>query len=304
MSGGHRYGGAWTELKLDVVSDYLHYYTDVLKAAPSPASPFRLWYVDAFAGSGTRTAQVTRGGLLEGCEVEIEDVEFAGSARRALQVVPPFHKFVFIEGNRSRFRDLAELEREFAGRNIQCLHGEANAELRRLFGGPPWSQQKGNKGGDRAVVFLDPYGMSVEWRTLKALADTQSVDVWYLFPTEGINRQLSGKLERVDQHKQLKLDEIFGTPQWRQQLYQVNEVTDLLGSFREVKKSVTKQDIEVYGRQQLGTIFNYVSSPIRLSAEGRGLMFSLFCPALGLIKKGVDWLHKRHAMASHHTSGR
>lgn len=292
--------------------DYLNYYTDVLRNAPSPAKPFLLWYIDAFAGSGTRTARVSHGGLLDGREPDIEEVEFAGSARRALSVVPPFHKFVFIEGNRSRFRDLSRLETEFAGRDIQCLRGEANEELRKLFAGPPWSLQRGNKGRHRAVVFLDPYGMSVEWRTLRCLAETQSADVWYLFPTEGINRQVCGDLKRVDEHKQLKLDEIFGTTAWREELYHVDEGTDLLGfNFNRSVKAVTKHDIEAYGRKRFKKIFSYVSKPIRLSAKGRGLMFSLFClsntpsgPALGLIKKGVDWLHGRYALASHHMSGR
>ena len=47
--------------------------------------------------------------------------------------------------------------------------------------------------------------MNVDWATLKTLADTQSVDVWYLFPLEAVSRQLAGRLERVDDNKQRRL---------------------------------------------------------------------------------------------------
>lgn len=36
----HRFGGSWTEIKLNAVSDYLNFYTAALKARPSPADSF------------------------------------------------------------------------------------------------------------------------------------------------------------------------------------------------------------------------------------------------------------------------
>lgn len=43
----HEYGGQWTRLKLDILKDYLQFYTTALKG-----QPFTLHYVDAFAGTG------------------------------------------------------------------------------------------------------------------------------------------------------------------------------------------------------------------------------------------------------------
>ncbi len=48
---GHRYGGTWTELKLDAVTYYLECYTKALTHRR-----FILWYIDAFAGTGDRIA--------------------------------------------------------------------------------------------------------------------------------------------------------------------------------------------------------------------------------------------------------
>jgi hypothetical protein len=46
----HRFGGPWTEIKLDAVCYYLECYTKALSR-----KQFDLWYVDAFAGIGDRT---------------------------------------------------------------------------------------------------------------------------------------------------------------------------------------------------------------------------------------------------------
>lgn len=96
---GHRFGGAWTELKLDAVSDYCQFFNKVLVDQPSKNSLFQRWYFDAFAGSGTRRVELTSGGLLEGRPVETEHRDLSGSVLRALEVDPPFHRLVFIEGH-------------------------------------------------------------------------------------------------------------------------------------------------------------------------------------------------------------
>ncbi len=46
-------GGPWTLEKLRILTKYLNAYTTALKNKPTPRRPFRLIYVDAFAGDGT-----------------------------------------------------------------------------------------------------------------------------------------------------------------------------------------------------------------------------------------------------------
>lgn len=177
---GHAFGGAWTELKLAAVSYYFEFFTKVLKERS-----FELWYIDAFAGSGTRVEHIEIGGLLHGVPSEITTHELAGSVLKALEIDPPFRRLVFIEGHGGRFKELDAIRQTHPERNIECCHGDANEELQRIFSSAPWSRQRGSAGKLRAVVFLDPYGMNVEWETLKQLAQTRSVDVWYLFSVGG-----------------------------------------------------------------------------------------------------------------------
>ncbi len=47
-----------------------------------------------------------------------------GSARIALEVTPPFRKYVFIERSATRVADLQALRDEFPGKNVQIEHAE------------------------------------------------------------------------------------------------------------------------------------------------------------------------------------
>ena len=299
---GHRFGGAWTEVKLDAVNYYLKFYTQVLKDKPTPQQPFELWYIDAFAGSGSRRIDRTTGGLFEGEPLGEETVDLAGSVLRALDVDPPFKRLVFIEENRDRFRCLQEIAASNPKRNITPCRGDANTKLQEIFGAPPWSQQRSGRGSHRAIVFLDPFGMSVKWETLKLLAETRAVDVWYLFPTGAVNRQLASDFTKVDEHKQRALDEVFGSTTWRVDIYKDKNVQG--GLFDEVvttaSKTFTVDQIERYARDRLMTIFGYVSDPLPLLNDRDSKIFSLFClsncssrKALDLIKKGVRSVQKK-----------
>jgi three-Cys-motif partner protein len=300
---GLRFGGAWTEVKLDAVHYYLQFYTRVLRDKPTPHQPFELWYIDAFAGSGSRRIDRITGGLFAGEPLGEETVDLAGSVLRALDVDPPFTRLIFIEENRDRFRCLQEIAAANPKRNITPFRGDANATLKKIFGTPPWSQQRNGRGSHRAIVFLDPFGMSVEWETLKQLAETGAVDVWYLFPTGAVNRQLAGNLSKVDEHKQRALDEVFGSNAWREDIYKVDATR---GLFDEVvvtaSKTFTVDQIERYAQDRLKTIFRYVSDPLPLLNDRDSKIFSLFClsnssspKALGLIRNGVTSVLKKFA---------
>ncbi len=54
------------------------------------------------------------------------------------------------------------------------MAGDANVLVRRECA---WL---GGHRSRRAVMFLDPYGMQVEWSTLQAVASCSKVDLWLL----------------------------------------------------------------------------------------------------------------------------
>lgn len=310
----HPFGGAWTELKLRAIGDYLAFYTKALQHRPSVQTPFQKWYIDAFAGTGERTEERTVGGLLDGQPTRRERFQLEGSARRALKVEPPFQHYVFIEANHRRFRALEKLRREFPGKDIRPMCGDANDELEKLFASSPWVTGSRYASLQRAVVFLDPYGMNVRWSTLKLLAETKRVDVWYLFPLHAALRQLAHEHGAVDASKRAALTEVFGTEDWEEEFYRTaDEARDLfdVGSSRR-ERHADPNKVEDYARRRLQSIFTFVSEPIPLLAR-RGLrQFSLFLAtgndspqATELIKRGVAAQVKKYGrQAFHRMSGR
>lgn len=305
----HLFGGTWTDVKLKALAEYLQFYTSALKDKPSPATPFELWYVDAFAGSGVRTAYQETGGIEAGVPVGREKVQIEGSARRAIRIDPPFKHLIFIEENARRHRALQALASQYTNRDIRPLKGDANAELQKLFSEPPWTGRGSSL--QRAVVFLDPYGMNVKWTTLELLTRTKRVDVWYLFPLQAVLRQLAHDYGAVDLAKQASLDEVFGRPDWRADLYKPRALDGDLFDYVHAgqQRDADPKRVESYFKEQLENLFPFVSQPVPL-LTGKGLQqFSLFCAcanpdvrAINLIKRGVDHVVKKYTPASRRKS--
>lgn len=297
----HRFGGVWTEIKLKALADYLQFYQGALRG-----QKFETWYIDAFAGTGDRHALVETGGMFEDKPLRIEERVLEGSARKALRIDPPFAHFWFAEQNKRRAAALDALRDEFPGRDIIVRTGEANAELEHLFTSQPWVGSDAWK--QRAVVFLDPYGMSVDWNTLKLLAEAKRADVWYLFPRAAVVRQLAHDLAAVDADKRRRLSQIFGGDDWEEEFYRARPAQVSLlfetPAMASSGRAATSEQIAAFARKKFRTLFGFVSEPLPLTVKSQD-QFELYClsnnpPAFSLIKKGVDFVLKKYGRASRH----
>jgi len=88
----------------------------------------------------------------------------------ALKTVPRFDRYIFIEQRGERVQELAGLRDAFPhlAKDIIIGQDEANGAIQELCR-KDWS-------GRRAVLFLDPYGMQVEWATIEAGRGTRAID--------------------------------------------------------------------------------------------------------------------------------
>ena len=309
-SEGHHYGGPWTEIKLAAIQYYLECYTRALKAFG-----FDIWYIDAFAGTGSRVVERVTGGIL-GEPAIVTKETLAGSAMRALQVQPAFDHYVFIEKRPARCAALQALQKSELAGDIQVIPGEANQVLRDLVAQRPWRGR--GQANSRGVVFLDPYALEVDWSTLQALASTQILDVWYLFPIRDTIRQLARNFEGIGP-KEAMLDRVLG-PEWRE-LYsikpQAEPIADLFSARAPVgepglERVVSRQQFETWLQGRLQTEFEFVSDPLPILKTPSQQLFSLFLgvsnpsqAATDLAKKFVRHVNKNFAPgASRRRSGR
>ncbi len=309
----HKYGGPWSEVKLDAVEYYLQCYSNAL----TPKS-MDIWYIDAYAGSGDREAERQVGGILEGRALETVVEVLDGSARRALKIKPSFKHFVFIEKDSERARHLESVKYEFPGVEIEVLNGDANTELLKLVSKDPWTRKA--KSFSRGVVFLDPFSMQVDWSTLQALAATECLDVWYFFNVQAVTRQLAHDIGGIG-NKEATLDRVLSR-RWRE-LYSVQpektpNQTDMFGFAADknepsAKRTISKDQLDKWFKTLLSNEFAYVSDPLPILTPHSGHTFSLFLAvanrhpkAIELAEKFVRYVNKHFApkSASRRRSGR
>jgi three-Cys-motif partner protein len=155
------FGGKHTRRKLDVVAKYLAAYVTVMKK-----QDFRLFYVDGFAGSGASAPKTDFDKQQDPTLFPTADV-LDGSPVRALSIEPPFDHYIFIEQKDENVRSLVGLNESYPDRPIEVAPGDANERLIEVC--KRISVDRLN----RAVVFLDPFGLSVRWRTIDRLRMTE-----------------------------------------------------------------------------------------------------------------------------------
>jgi three-Cys-motif partner protein len=282
--GGHRFCGDWTEAKLDVLAKYLRGYTTALKN-----TTFEKLYIDAFAGTGYREARRDDEGPAVSPALLLPDLAepepqalLDGSARRALATNPPFDRYLFIERDAARCSQLETLRAEFPqlADAIEIRQGDANAKIQALCS-EAWGRR-------RAVLFLDPYGMQVEWATIEAVARTQAIDLWILFPLGiGVNRLLV-KSGDVPEPWRRRLDCLLGTQDWYDEFYRVESTPTLFGGAEERVIKASTQTIGKYFVKRLQSVFAGVAPEPAVLRNSKNVPLYLLCFAVGNPGKGKD----------------
>lgn len=273
---GHRFGGDWTTQKLQIVQAYLKSYTTALKN-----KPFRTLYIDGFAGTGYREHSAAAHGqrgqeLLFPDLIEEEPQKLLdGSARLALGIEPPFDEYHFFEQRVTRCRDLEGLKTQFAqlADRIHVQAGDANLLIQDLCR-RDWRRH-------RAVLFLDPYGMQVDWATIEAVAGTCATDLWLLFPLGiGVNRLLTRSGE-IPPAWRARLNQFLGTEDWYEEFYRFEPEATLFGNDSDRVVKASTEIMGGYFARRLSSVFAGVARQPAVLVNSRGNPLYLLCFAAG-----------------------
>jgi three-Cys-motif partner protein len=283
MPGAQEFGGSWTEKKLELLRKYMRAYMTIF-TGNRKASFFTTIYMDAFAGTGYRlkTGRQPSPNLVIEEFNEPEMVEFLkGSARIALELDPSFKKYIFVERGTENVNELLKLKSEFQDKaySIKVIKEDANAYLQQWCADTDWRS-------NRAVVFLDPFGMEVNWETIESIANTKAIDLWVLFPLS-VNRLLT-RDKQPDAALADRLTRVFGTEEWKQEFYTKRLDHTLFGPEELEGKDADIPAISAFFIKQLKLVFadaNVANNPYVLRNSKNSPLY-LLCFAAGNPDKG------------------
>ncbi len=271
--------GPWAQDKLECLGKYLNAYTKILR--------IRDWcegyyFVDAFAGAGTAELRKTKSSDVSGEELlfditsfhagDEEDASYInGSPKVALDIQHPFTSYFFIENNPSRVEHLRELRQEYKSqRDIRIIPNDASVALKDLVSNPVINWRS-----SRAVVFLDPFGMQVPWRTIEMLGRTNAIEVFLNLPVGmAIQRQLP-KTGRFSESQRNMLTRYFGSAEWEDILY--DRTMDLFGDVEVSKVERSGEKLAYWYRDRLKNLFGHASQPHLIqNSQGSHLYYLIF----------------------------
>ncbi len=251
----NKFGGSWTEAKMEIVVSYAKAYLIIMNKQEWA----KTIYFDGFAGSGI---------------IESDENEYVkkGTALRILDISEPkpFDIYYFVELNEDHKRELEKrIQENYFGKNAHVVQADCNIKLKRMA-----EFLKANK-KFRALVFIDPYGMSVDWSSIESLKDL-GVDLWILVPTGiGVSRLLKNNGD-ISNAWLAKLEKFLGLTKEDilKHFYKKQEVNTLFGSETIIEKE--KDAVDKAGKlykSRLNTIFKFVSESFVMRNTTNSIMY-------------------------------
>jgi len=257
-----KWGGNWTEEKLEAFEKYVNAYLTIMNAQKQKYNGWPTTiYFDGFAGSGQRTSSFDKeeNNLFSDYLVKEELEVYKGSAERVLSLTQKFDYYFFVDSDKSSISSLEKIMKEKGIVNNNCyfVNDDVNNQLNILS----------NFINDKkaALVLLDPFGMQIDWSSIEKLKGKR-VDIWILIPSGVIiNRFLDKKGKFLFKNK---LESYFGLNEneIKKKFYETEQVETLFGKIDVTNKtndSINKI-AELY-IERLKGIWNYVSEePLKL----------------------------------------
>ena len=249
---GDSWGGPWTEKKLEAFSKYVWSYLTIMKKNPY----WETIYFDGFAGSGTKEKSEKTELYTQLKITEEEEKTYKGAAERVLTIKDnlAFNYHYFIDKSEislNKLENKLNNKLDISDKKLVFKSGDANHWIIELSKALKTKQYA-------ALIFLDPFGMQINWESIEALKGTRS-DIWILIPTGVIvNRLLDkkGELKYID-----KLESFFGlTEEEIKKIFYKQEVKNTLFGEEESISKIAKpiEKIAKLYSARLKTIWGHV----------------------------------------------
>lgn len=242
--------GLWSEVKLAIIREYMPAYSRLV------TDNFYHLYIDGFAGYGLHESR-TSGTIVHGSPVN------------ALDTLPPFREYHFIDLNPARAEKLRTYAR---GRSdVHVYEGDCNEILLKLL---PRARREQYR---RALCLLDPYGIDIAWDVVAAAGRMNSVEIFLNFMVMDMNMNvLLHHPERALPSQVERMNKFWGDESWRHAVYA--QQTTLFGEDEQVKLSDSNAKIAEAYRNRLVEVagFRFVPEPLPFLNDQGATIYYLF----------------------------
>lgn len=246
----------WSVDKLAMLEKYLHAYSVIMASQVRKGWFAGYSYVDAFAGTGRYVAAEQRAYV-------------DGSPLVALRCDPPFGSLAFIEKSRGRLTRLRQVvATDFPKRRVHFFKGDANEQLRRHVLTAVTKQAR-----RRALVFLDPYGLEVDFDTVAELGRAGTFDIFVNFSTMGITRLLRRR-ELPGPEATAILRRVMGDTTWIDRYYETR--IDLFNEAVSRRGRIDPLDLFVDYATRLKPFYRHISEPLAMRNAKNVPLYVLF----------------------------
>ena len=262
--------GRWSEIKLEIIEKYGAAYTKAFSN-----TSLKKYYIDGFSGAGIHISKETK-------------QEVKGSPTRALEIIPPFDAYYFIDLNKNKSDNLKKCCQN--RNNVHVYTGDCNEELIKNIL-PNIHYDKYN----RALCILDPYGLHLDWKVIEMLGKSKAVDMFLNFPIMDMNRNAIWKNpydRRIRDEDLKRMNTFWGDETWKDIAY--TEERDLFGTVP------VKQDNDIIvdafiDRLKKVAGFSYVAKPLAMKNSNNAIVYYLlFASQKPVADKIIKDIYKKY----------
>lgn len=258
------WGGSWTIQKLEAFEDYVSAYLTIMHNTRKKHNgwPQEIIYFDGFAGSGKKenNNDDEQKSLFEEMQIDIQEQNvYKGSAERVLGLDKKFDKYIFVDFDENAISSLKKSleEKKLSNKNCYYIVNDINVVINHFIN--KFNPQKS------ALVFLDPFGMQVNWENIEKMKDKR-IDLWILLPSGVIINRLLDRKGQLIHSEKLEKHLGISEKQIKQIFYKTTSQPNLFGEDETIvnkKSNIIHKIAEVY-IQKLKTIFKHVTQPLEL----------------------------------------
>ena len=272
LIGGRKFGdmitpydqiGPWSEVKLEIIRKYASAYSMILAKKPA----LHHIYIDAFAGAGVHLSRTTG--------------EYVpGSPLNALNVQPPFEEYHLIDLKPEKTQSLVDLIGDRP--DVTIYTEDCNTVLlEQILPTLEWSKYR------RALCLLDPYGLHLDWKVIKAAGLLKTVDMFLNFPMTDMNRNvLWPQSENPSEIQIARMNRFWGDESWHSVIYKRRK--SLFGDVTEKKYGANAVLVEAF-RRRLKSVagFSYIPDPLPMRNTHGAVLYYLFFASQKAVAKNI-----------------